>query len=290
MTILDIAKHLKVSWDLIKTIQKSFLKKHFDRPKLNNLKRMAIDEIYCGKKKKYLTVVLNLDTGAVVFVGDGKGSDALFPFWRRVRRYKNKIKSVAIDMSNAFIHAVQENLPKALLVFDHFHVVKLMNEKLTKIRRDIYREAAVSMKKSVLKGTRWLLLKNPDNPCQEKRERERLEEALRLNKPLSTAYYLKEDLRQIWKQESKETAKGVLIDWIKRAEASGVRSLKTMAKTLRKFRNGILAYYNARISTGPLEGTNAKIRVLQRRAYGFRDFDFFKLKIKALHKRGLVKP
>lgn len=283
MTIRDIARFLGVSWDLVKAIQKRALKKRFDRPKLSGLRRFAVDEIYCGKKRKYLTLVMDLDTGAVVFIGDGKGADALDPFWLRIRRIKNKIKAVAMDMSAAFYGAVQENLPKAKIVFDHFHIVKLMNEKLTEIRRDVQREATSLLKKKVLKGTRWLLLKNPENLSQEKKELKRLNDALRLNKPLATAYYMKEDLRQFWSQESKEVAEQVLNDWIARAEKSGVKGLKTMAKTLQKYRRGLLAYYDEPISTGPLEGTNAKIRVLQRKAYGFRDFDFFKLRIKALH-------
>jgi len=117
----------------------------------------------------------------------------------------------------------------------------------------------------------------------EHRERERLEEALALNTPLTTAYYLKEDLRQIWLQADKATARRVLTDWIGRAQASGIAMLQQFARTLREHRRGILAYYDYRISTGPLEGTNNKIRTMQRQAYGFRDHEFFKLKILGLH-------
>ncbi len=99
MTILDVAIHLGVSWDVIKDIQKRYLKKHFGRPKLRHLERIAIDEISIGKRHKYLTVVLDIDTGAVVFVGDGKGAAALVPFWKRLKSSRAKIKAVAIDMS-----------------------------------------------------------------------------------------------------------------------------------------------------------------------------------------------
>ncbi len=113
--------------------------------------------------------------------------------------------------------------------------------------------------------------------------RECLEEALRLNKPLATASYMKEDLRLLWGLSNKTAAESHLDDWILRAEASGVRILKDFAKTLRTHSKGILAYYDCPISTGPLEGTNNKIKTLQRQAYGFRDRAFFILKIYALH-------
>ena len=106
---------------------------------------------------------------------------------------------------------------------------------------------------------------------------------MRLNEPLASAYYLKEDLRQIWQQKNKATARLVLEDWLRRAEASGIRMLQQFARTLEEHRVGILAYYDYAISTGPLEGTNNKIQTMKRQAYGFRDHEFFKLKIMAIH-------
>ena len=283
MTILDVANHLGVSWDVIKDIQKRYLSKKYNRPRLKHVTRIAIDEISIGKGHRYLTVVLDLKTGAVIFVGDGKGADALVPFWRRLKYARVKIKAIAIDMSPAYIAAVLENLPEATVVFDHFHVIKLYNDKLSELRRAIQREAEGPLQKKVLKGTRWLLLKNRPNLNEQKNEKERLEEALKLNKPLATAYYLKEDLKRVWLQVCKSDAKSVLEDWIKRAQASGITMLKKFANTLASHAFGILNHYDYQISTGPLEGTNNKIKTLQRQAYGFRDIEFFKLKIYGLH-------
>src|SRR5262245_66589969 len=155
-------------------------------------------------------------------------------------------------------------LGNAVHVFDHFHVIKLFNEKLSDFRRELYREATDQMHQEVLKGTRWLLLKNPENLDPKKKERKRLEEALRLNQPLATVYYLKEDLRQIWGQPDKATAARVLDAWFRRTEASCIKLLQKFAGTLAMYRTGILAYYDCRISTGPLEGTNNKIKTMQR--------------------------
>jgi transposase len=126
MTIQAVAEHLGVSWDVVKDIQKRDLHRRFARPKLGRLKRIAIDEIAVGRRR-FLSVVLDLDSGAVVFVGDGKGGDALKPFWRRLRRSKAKVAAVAIDMSPAYRRAVADHLPEATVVFDRFHVVKLFN-------------------------------------------------------------------------------------------------------------------------------------------------------------------
>jgi len=110
-------------------------------------------------------------------------------------------------------------------------VVKLLNHKLTQLRRQLYRQVTDDLKKQVLKGTRWLLLKNPENLDPVKGEPWRLREALQLNEPLATAYYLKEDLRQIWEQLGKFPARMKLLDWYHQALASGIRVLQEFAKT-----------------------------------------------------------
>lgn len=283
MTIKDVAKHLQVSWNTIKEIQAKHLLRKFGKPDLRKLKQIAIDEIAIGKGHHYLTVVLNLLTGAVVFVGDGKGVDSLKIFWKRLRRSHAKIQAVATDMSAAYIQAVRDNLKRAVHVFDRFHVVKLFNDKLSAFRRQLFHLASSDHDRRILKGTRWLLLKNPENLDEARNELERLMQALRLNQPLAIAYYLKEDLRQIWMQPNKRTARRVLRDWLARARASGIRMLAQFADTLEKHQEGILNYYTFKISTGPLEGTNTKIQLMKRQAYGFRDYEFFKLKILGIH-------
>jgi len=283
MTIKDVAIHLGVSWDIVKEIQKQDLQRRFGKPQLKHLRRLAIDEISVGKGHRYVTLVLDLESGAVMHVGEGKGRDALTHFWKRLRASGAKIEAVATDMSPAYIEAVMTNLPQATLVFDRFHVIKLFNDKLSDLRRDLHRQATDSLHKQVLKGTRWLLLKRPENLDPARNEQARLAEALQLNAPLATAYYLKEDLAEVWEQEDQETAQAFLLDWILQAESSGIRMLINFAKTLRLHAHGILAYYDYPISTGPLEGTNNKIKTMKRQAYGFRDQDFLKLKIYAIH-------
>jgi len=282
-TTKDAAEHLGVSWDMVREIEAEHLGRKYSRPKLKHLKRIAIDEIHLGKRLKFLTIVLDLDSGAIVFIGRGKGAEALDPFWKRLRSSRAQIEAVAADMSPAYALAVRLNLPDAVLVNDRFHVVKLYNEMLTELRRELYREATDQLQKDVLKGTRWLLLKRMDNLDDEKREPDRLLAALKLNESLAIAYYLREDLMQLWEQPSKEAAARFLDDWIETAMGTGIRLVMKIAKTLAFRRESLLNWYDYPISTGPLEAVNNKIRLLHRQAYGYRDPEFFQLKLFALH-------
>jgi len=283
MTIQAVADHLRVGWDSIKALFKRHLQARFAQPKRKKLKRLAIDEISVGHGHRHLTVVLDLATGAVVFIGEGNGADALIPFWKRLKAAHARIEAVATDMSPADIAAVRDNLPRAIHVFDHFHVVKLFNDRLSDFRRELHREAEGPLGKTILKGARWLILKNPENLDEAKGERTRLEEALRINQPLATAYYMKEEFRHFWEQESLAEATRFLDDWGRRAEASTLSVLRKMASTFQMHRTGLLNYHRCPISTGPLEGVNNKIKTLQRQAYGDRDQEFFQLRIYSIH-------
>ncbi len=283
MTIKDVALHLKISWDVVKEIVKENLSRRFSKPKLKHLKQIAIDEISIGKGHRYLTIVLDLENGVVVHVGQGKGGSALQDFWTRLRRSRAKVEAVATDMSAAYIDAVTTHLRDATLVFDRFHVIKLYNDKLSELRRAMHHELKDTMHKDVLKGVRWLLLKRPENLDPARNEPERLQEALRLNQPLAMAYYLKEELNEIWEQDDQDTAQALLMDWITYAESTGIGMLRKFAQTLRAHAWGILAWYDHAISTGPLEGTNNKIKTMKRQAYGFRDQEFLRLKILGIH-------
>jgi transposase len=138
MTIQDVARTVGLSWDIIKSIQKQDLKKKYGKPNLKDLKMIAIDEIAIQKGHKYMTIVLDLSTGAIVYASEGKGADSLDEFWKRVKRAGAKIEAVSIDMSPAYIDSVERNIGTDVIVFDHFHIVKLLNDSISAIRRDIY--------------------------------------------------------------------------------------------------------------------------------------------------------
>lgn len=281
-TIKDIAWFLDVSWDVVRNIQMEFLRKEYGEPDLSTLEHISIDEFAIHKDHVYKTIVMDFMTGRIVYVGDGNGKDALDGFWEKPGERKKQIKAVCTDLSKAFTRAVTEHLPLAALVVDHFHVVKLMNEKIDKLRRQLVHEEKDVNRRKVIKNTRWLLLKNGSNifDCKYK---SRLDNALNLNEPLMKAYYLKEDLREIWNQLSKDEGEKVLDLWVQQAMDSKVQPLKEMAATLRAYKPFILAWYDHCINNGKVERTNNKVKVLKRQAYGYRNDEFFTLKLYALH-------
>ena len=282
MTLQDVSNHLGVSWDTVKEIHSTYLERRYSPPSLDGVENIGIDEFAVRKGHVYKTIVVDLDSGRVLHVGEGKGADALNGFWRKVKRKGIKIKHVATDLSAAFIASVMENCPEAVHVFDHFHVVKLMNEKLDDIRRKVYSMEKDVNKRKVLKGTRYLLLGNGAD-IFDQQHKTRLDNALAMNEPLSKAYYLKEQLRQIWMQPVKSMGESVFDDWVRQAEQSKIPQLQKMAVTMRAYKAGILAWYDCHLSTGKVEGINNKIKVMKRNAYGFRDDRYFTLRLYALH-------
>ena len=282
MTLQDVSNHLGVSWDTVKEIYSTYLERRYSPPSLDGVENIGIDEFAVRKGHVYKTIVVDLDSGRVLHVGEGKGADALNGFWRKVRRKGVRIRHVATDLSAAFIASVLANCPGAVHVFDHFHVVKLMNEKLDDIRRKVYSMEKDVNKRKVLKGTRYLLLGNGAD-IFDKQHKTRLDNALAMNEPLSKAYYLKEQLRQIWMQPVKSMGESVFDDWVRQAEQSKIPQLQKMAVTMRAYKAGILAWYDCHLSTGKVEGINNKIKVMKRNAYGFRDDRYFTLRLYALH-------
>ena len=195
-------------------------------------------------------------------MGEGKGFNVLDGFWKKLKKRGVEIKYVATDLSVAFISSVCENCPNAIHVFNHFHVVKLMNEKLDDIRMAQYNMEKDINKRKVLKGTRYLLLHNGTD-IFDKEYKTRLDNALDMDKPLLQAYYFKEQLREIWAQVNKDEAEKVMEDWVKQAKESKVSQQVKMAATVMAHRTGILAWYDCHISTAKVEGINNKIKVMK---------------------------
>lgn len=285
-TLQQAAEWTGLGWDTVKAIHKQHLRRTCKRWSLQSVRYLAIDEIYLGKKRKFITLVMDLETGRILYIGPGKGKAALAGFWRRLEQSKAVIRAVSTDMSSGFMAAVLDHLPQADLVLDHFHLVKWFNEKLSRLRRQMYRQAS-QQDKGVLKGVRWLLIKAPEHLKTDtephKDERRRLQAALALNQPLATAYYMKERLRLLFRCPEAEAAQTELRAWILEADASGIKILREAARKLRFWKPYLLNSYKHRISTGKLEALNGRIGTLQRNAYGYRDEEYFNLRILNLH-------
>jgi len=281
MTLSDIAGWLRLSWDTVKAVVKGRLEKDYRRIGYRRVRQIAIDELYLGRTRKYITLVMDMESARIIWVGEGRGAEALREFWRRFKLSGARLKAVAMDMSGAYAASVRAHAPHAILTFDRFHVMKLMNERLDDLRRELARETQNPTAKEAIKGLRWLLLHRRDN--LEKDAASRLERSLEINQPLQCAYLLKEELGELWQQDDGRRAWAFLREWAAKATASGIRQLQAMAKTLLRQAKGILSFYHTGLTSGKMEGINRKIRGLLASAFGFRDDDFLKLRLYALH-------
>jgi transposase len=245
---------------------------------------IAIDEIAIGKGHHYMTVVVDLETGQVLFTAEGRDHECLKPFFQRLRRAGAKLKAVAVDMSSAYLKAIADYGPKDVkVVHDHYQVVSNMNDVVDKVRRDEQNRQEEEEGIKLLKGSRYLLLRGKEKLAEMPQKQARLDALLEVNETLHKVYLLKEDLRLFWSQKSKDDAETFIQDWVREAKSMGNARVTSFAKTIEKRTESILAWYDYRITTGPLEGLNNKIKVFKRSAYGYRDAEFFGLRILFLH-------
>ncbi|NSW83667.1 MAG: ISL3 family transposase [Syntrophothermus sp.] len=278
MTVKDVAEHLHLDWKTVKEIDKQGLKQEFAHTDYNGLRYLAVDEISYGKHHRYLTTVIDFETGRIVWVGKDRKYETLKEFFLKMpEEAREQIKAVAMDMWDPFIKAVSEFYPKAAIVFDVFHIVAQYNKVIDEVRRAEAR-TAMETDKNVIKGSHWILLKNPEN--LKEKEIPRLEKLLSINKNLSTVYILKDELKTIWQCNDRQQMSKALDAWCAKALESGIPALKRFVKTLRRYKYGILNYADYPIHTSKLEGINNKIKVIKRQAYGFHDLEYFILKIK----------
>jgi len=278
--IKHVALFLAVGWDLVKEIFKEHLSNRLQRRKLKNVRYLAVDEFSIRKGHNYMTVVLDLETGQILHVHEGKDANALIPFLEKLKRKKAKIRAVAVDMSPAYMQAVRQVFPDVDIVHDPYHVVTIVNRAIDETRRDMARQLS-GQDKQVIKGSRFLLLGALEN--LKPSSLERLMMLMEVNEPLYAAYLLKEDLRTFWSLPNKELGTAFLDAWVHQANSLGLEHFSKAADTLDRHRQGLLSYFEHRISTGPLEGLNNKIKVLKRQAYGFRDMLYFKLRLYFIH-------
>lgn len=279
-TIKAVAIFLGVGWDMVKGIFKEDLRRRLKKQKLAGVRYIAVDEFAVRKGHKYMTVVMDLETGQILYVAHGKDAAALTPFLKRLRRQKIKIRAVAMDMSPAYMQAVRKVFPEVDIVHDPYHVVASVNKAIDETRKDMYRHLT-GEQRGVIKGARFLLLRSLENLNEDSLEK--LAHIMELNEPLYQAYLLKEELRWFWNITSTDFAAQFLENWVEEAYATGIKKFQKLADSLLRHKSGLLSYFSHRITTGPLEGLNNKIKVLKRQAYGFRDDEYFKLRLYFLH-------
>lgn len=277
MTIFDVSIHTGLSWDQIRHIDKQALKDQFKDPIPEDLEILCIDEISIKKRHNYLTILADYVTGRVIGVIRKRDYKSISQFLKSLTiKVRKAIKAVAMDMWDPYIKAFKKYCPDALIVFDPFHIIASFSRVIDKIRAGQYREADPILRK-LMKRSRFLLLKNPENLND--KERPRLKKILKENELLSTVYLLKDYLKRLWQYKNGKSAEKFLDYWNCLAVETQCRLLIQFTKTLKKYRYGIINHCKFPIHTNKLEGINNKIKVIKRKAYGYRDLEYFSLKI-----------
>ena len=282
LPVQHVAAHFGLEWHTVKEIDERRLEREVGTPCYDRLRLLAVDEIAVHKGHTYMTTVLDLETGRMVWLGHDRTKACLAGFFAELTpAQRTSIEAVATDMAAGYREAVTEACPHVALVYDLFHAVaKFSREVVDRVRVDESKKRTEAGRQ-LIKGSRYLLLKNQENLVGD--QSERLAALLAANRNLNTVYVLKDQLKHIWTYRRPAWARRALEQWCALAEASGLAPLKTFAKNLRRHEAGIVNHCRYPLHTGRLEEINNKIKVIKRMAYGFRDVRLFHLNAPRQH-------
>jgi len=260
-----------ISWRTVGRIIDTVVSERLDPNRLKGLRAIGVDEFSYRKRHHYITLVVDHDRGRVIWAGEGRSSEVLARFFALLDPVtRADIRYVTMDMAASFIKAVREHLPKAQIVFDRFHVQRLVSDALDAVRKAETRALDGEEGKALKKG-RFALLKNPWNLTR--KEKQKLADIQKNNARLYRAYLLKEAFAKALDYRQPKRAREALDEWLAWASRSKLPAFVQVARTIRKYKEGILAYIRDRLSNGFVEGINNKLRVVARRAYGFHSAD-----------------
>ena len=281
-TLLSVALFLGLQWKTVKNIDKANLAKRAKQFSFKKLRYISVDEIAIKKGHKYMTIFTDIATGQIIHAVEGRSEEALRPFLKLLAKKARRLRGIGIDMSAAYASAIKMHLPNVAIIFDRFHVTKLLNDTIDKVRRAEYAKCK-KLGLDVLKGQRFLLLRNFVD--LDEGQKSNLKKLLAINQPLAIVHSMKEQFRSFWDCGSRTEGAQFLCWWIIEAFESGVEQLAKTARTLLHRAEGLLSYFDHGIDNGKAEGINNKIKVLKRQAYGFHDQEYFKLRLYHLHKK-----
>jgi transposase len=248
------------------------------RAALQDLRWLGVDEVSRTGGRQYFTIVTNLKSGRVVWIGDGKGRKGLLPFLRALGpKGRRKIRGVVSDLGYQEIIAAR--LPRAVHILDHFHIVQWVNEALNRLRRRLFSGAPRDELGRSFKVKKWLLLSAREH--LEHRHKLLLHRLMELNQPLYQAYLLKEELRGILRHPWRyfKVLRDRLHEWIVAVLGAGLPELERVAHRLASHLDAVIAGHQHGVPLGLAESINSQIAVLRYQARGYRDPEYFKLKI-----------
>ena len=270
MSISEVCRILDENFDKIFRIVAYYVNLALKSVDCSQIATIAVDETSCKKGHKYITVVIDLKTRRVLFVTKGKDHTTIDRFKDFLKEHQgdpDNILKGCCDMSAAFIKGLNENFPNIEITFDKFHVMKMVNETIDKIRREEQKENAN------LLNTRMYWLKNRENLNEE--DRKKFDKLLEMNLRTGKAYRFKLDLQELWKITEYSCASKFLQNWFWRATHSRITELRNLAWSIKEHWTGVLNIAGSKISNGVLEAINGSIQTLKREARGYRNTDNF---------------
>jgi len=279
-SISDVAKELKLNWHTVKALEMQYMKAQLERAGTPGPLAIGIDEIAIRKGHTYRIVVSDLLRRRPIWFGGKDRSEAsMAKFYGWLGKKKSsRIRLAVMDMWKPFRTATQAHAPKAAILFDKFHIMRHLGEALDMVRKSEYARLA-GRDRRYIKGQKYTLLSHRENLTLEGRRA--LKTLLAANKRLNTAYLLKESFGQLWDYEREAWARRFFENWRSSLKWQRLKTYEKFAEMIERHWDGIAAYCRPenKVSLGFVEGLNNKIRVIQRRAYGLRNEDYFRLKV-----------
>lgn len=278
-SLKEVAKRNRLNWKTVKEIDRAHIKTLLPKVDALDIKRLAIDEIAIMKGHKYFTIIRDYDSGVAIKITFGRGYDETANSLASLSKEKlKKITHVSLDMWDPYIKAVREMCPNAKLIFDKFHVVKKANEALDSVRKKEFAEASKE-ERIKMKHKRWIILKRNNN--LDKMQRESLDNLMQNNDKLYKAYLLKEQLLSIFddKKSTFEQVCNRIKTWMESILSNSIEEFDKFIRMMQNYMYGILNYFRYGMTNAIAEGFNTKINVIKRRAFGYRDIEYFILKI-----------
>lgn len=266
----------------VKGLDKLYMQAQVERAEMPAPRAIGIDEISIRKGHDYRIIVSDLEQGRPIWVGgEGRKEVDLDRFFADLGSKKRaRIELAVMDMWRPFRNSVGRNIPEARIIFDKFHIMRHLGDALDEVRRAEYRRLA-GKDRSYIKGNRYVLLSHRENITLDGQRA--LRKLLAANKRLNTAYLLKESFGQLWDYRTERGARAFFERWQDALKWQRLEPYRKFARMIERHLYGIASYCDPdnKVSLGLVEGLNNKIRVLQRRAYGYRDEEYLKLKIVA---------
>ena len=276
MSWKEVAEAFKTSWENVFHSVQMAVRYGLKHQDLDGVKAIGVDEIQWQRGHKYLTLVYQIEDGCkrLLWIGRDRTEETLERFFDGFGEQRSKaLRFVCSDMWRPYLNVIAEKAGQALHVLDRFHIMAKLSKAIDEVRAGEAREMRADGDVPILKGSRWCLLKRPENMTV--KQGVKLAQLLHWNLRTVRSYLLKEDLQFLWEFGSPKRAATFLQDWCRRTLASRIEPMKKVARTLRNHEALILNWFKAegRISGGVVEGFNNKAKLTTRKAYGFRTFD-----------------